>query len=82
MDAEDRWYWAAGDVIGVIGAVICFISIYIAAIASVGWVLGVALGWIPAYLGAALCGVLLRFLWLPVLLIVVGGLAMIFGWIE
>lgn len=34
---EDRWYWAAGDLIGAIGAVVCFISIYIAAVASVGW---------------------------------------------
>lgn len=82
MSDEDRWYWATGDVIAGIGAVICFISIYIAAVSSVGWVVGIALGWIPAYLGAALCGLLLRFLWLPLLLVIVGGLAMIFGWVE
>jgi hypothetical protein len=62
---EDRWYWATGDVIGSIGGLIAFVWICFAAINSVGWVVGIALGWIPAGLGALACYLLVRILWLP-----------------
>ena len=67
MDAEDRWYFTAGNVIGGLGGLIAFIWICIAAVGSVGWVVGIALGWIPAALGALVCYLLLRLLWLPAL---------------
>jgi glycerol-3-phosphate acyltransferase PlsY len=37
--------------IGLITGAIVFIAVYIAAIASIGWVVGIALGWVAA--GAA-----------------------------
>ncbi len=76
---EDRWYWAAGNALGSIGGIIAFIWIYIAAVGSVGWVIGIALGWIPAILGALLCYVLLRLLWLPAMLLIAAGLLKAFG---
>ena len=48
---------------GGIGALITFVSVYIAAVASVGWVFGIALGWIPAWLAAMVAFVALRYLW-------------------
>lgn len=72
---DDGWYAITGTVIGWLGGVVTFIGIYIAAVSSVGWVVGLALGWVAAYLGAALCFFLLRFLWLPALLLIAVGIA-------
>lgn len=52
-----------GNVCGGLGGLIAFFAIYIAAVGSVGWVIGIAIGWIPAYLGALLTFFLLRYLW-------------------
>ena len=65
---------ATSAVIGGIAAVVTFVAVWIAAIGSVGWVFGIALGWIPAWIAAAIAYVFFRFLW-PLLLL--GVLAII-----
>lgn len=67
---DEGWYGATGNVIGGLGGLVAFIAIYIAAVASVGWVVGLALGWVAASLGCIVAFLLLRFLWLPALLLV------------
>ena len=59
-------------------ALVAFVGVYVAAVSSVGWVIGIALGWIPAMLAALLAGfvvyVAFRFFWMIILL---GGLVFI-----
>jgi hypothetical protein len=64
------YYWT-GIVIGSLAALVTFIVVYVAAVGSVGWVIGIALGWIPAGLAAALAGTLVRWLW-PLIAIGIG----------
>lgn len=71
---QNHWYWTTGQVIGTVGSIIAFFAIYAAAIGSVGWVIGIALGWVAASLGAAACYYLTRLLWLPALLLIALGL--------
>jgi hypothetical protein len=52
--------------IGFLVSFITFTAIWISAIASVGWVFGVVIGWIPAFIA----GTIAFFLWPFVLLIV------------
>jgi hypothetical protein len=66
-------YLVGGYFIGWLAAIITFIAVYIAAIRSVGWVIGIALGWIPAGIAAAIVGWLVGALW-PLLVI---GLAVV-----
>lgn len=66
---ELGWYLKTGRVLGGITAVIVFVAVYIAAIGSVGWVIGIALGWIPAGLAAVVSGGLVMFLWGPAALV-------------
>lgn len=40
--------------VGTLLAAITFIGVWVAAVSSAGWVVGLALGWIPAYLAAVL----------------------------
>lgn len=65
---DDRWVRLVGKVLGWIAAVITFFCVWAAAVASVGWVFGIALGWIPAYLGALIAYAAFRFLWWLMLL--------------
>lgn len=69
-DSDDAWYWNAGTIIGSLAGIVTFIAIYIAAVGSVGWVIGIALGWVPAALGSIVCYILVRLLWLPALLMI------------
>lgn len=69
-DSDDAWYWNAGNIIGTLAGIVTFIAIYIAACGEAGWVIGIALGWIPALIGSVLCYMLAKLLWLPALLIV------------
>ena len=62
-DRENNWYLAIGTISGGIAALITFIGVMIAACNEAGWVIGIALGWIPAALAAAVAFVLVRFLW-------------------
>lgn len=71
---DDHWYGFVGNIGGFLGGAVAFIAIYIAAVGSVGWVIGIALGWFPAYLGAVLCFALVRYLWLPAILLIAGAL--------
>ena len=70
---DNGWYGVTGSVMGFLGGAIAFIAIWIAAVGSVGWVIGIALGWIPAYLGAFASFFLLRYLWLPAALLIAAG---------
>jgi hypothetical protein len=56
-------YIRIGSILGVIGACIAFFGAYSAAINSTGWVIGLALGWITAWLAAAVAFVIFRHLW-------------------
>jgi hypothetical protein len=73
MSEPEGWYMWTGACIGSLAALVTFVIVYIAAIGSVGWVIGIALGWIPAGLAAAVVGGLFRWLW-PLFLI---GLALL-----
>lgn len=69
-------YHATSEIIGFLAAAAAFIGVYIGAAASAGWVIGLALGWIPAVIAAGLCYSLTKALW-PVLL--VGGIWVLSG---
>ena len=53
----------AGPLFGGLAAAITFLAVYIAAIGSIGWVFGIALGWIPAGLASVLAYAVFRYLW-------------------
>ena len=52
-----------GGLVGGLGGIVTFLVVYLAAIDSVGWVIGIALGWIPAFLAAAVVYFVGRYLW-------------------
>jgi hypothetical protein len=52
-----------GGLVGGLGGLVAFVAVYLAAIESAGWVVGIALGWIPAFLVAAIVYFLGRYLW-------------------
>jgi len=54
---------AIGTFAGIVGALLVFVTVYVASIGYSGWVVGIALGWIPAILAALVAGFLLRYLW-------------------
>jgi hypothetical protein len=58
-----------GAFLGAIGALIVYFGVWIAAADSAGWVIGIALGWIPAAIAAGIVWVLLRYGWWLLLLI-------------
>lgn len=70
--AEARWlaemrdeqiYRVISKVLGCLAAVVTLIACWIAAIAQWGWLLGIAFGWIPALIIAAIVGFLIYALW-------------------
>jgi hypothetical protein len=63
IDDDPGWFAITGFIVGGLAALIAFVAVYIAAVGSVGWVIGIALGWIPAGLAAGLAFVLGRYLW-------------------
>lgn len=67
-DGFERGMAMVGTAIGGIAMVVTFIAVYIAAVGSVGWVIGIALGWIPAGLASALAYLVFRYLWWLMLL--------------
>jgi hypothetical protein len=67
-DGFDRGMEMVGTAIGGIAMVVTFIAVYIAAVDSVGWVIGIAVGWIPAGLASALAYLVFRYLWWLMLL--------------
>jgi hypothetical protein len=73
-DDDLGWFGVTGTIVGYLAAVVTFIAVYIAAVASVGWVIGIALGWIPATLAFGVAFLVGRYLWwllaLAILLIV------------
>ena len=54
---------AIGTFAGLVGAILVFLAVYAAAIGYSGWVVGIALGWIPAILAALVAGFIFRYLW-------------------
>lgn len=69
----ERGMAMVGTAFGGIAMVVTFIAVYIAAVGSVGWVIGIALGWIPAGLASALAYLVFRYLWW-LMLLGIGGL--------
>lgn len=73
-DDDLGWFGVTGTVVAYFAAVVTFIAVYIAAVGSVGWVIGIALGWIPAGLASGVAFLVGRYLWwllaLAILLIV------------
>jgi hypothetical protein len=68
-------YYVVGSVIGAIAGIIAFIGVYVAAVGSVGWVFGIALGWIPAMLAGGIAYGFFKWLW-P--LIAIGVIAIVY----
>jgi hypothetical protein len=56
-------YEYVGCLLGAVGACIAFFGAYSAAINSTGWAVGLALGWVTAWLAASAAFVILRHLW-------------------
>jgi hypothetical protein len=56
-------YQAVGEVGGALAAFATFVGVYAAAVASVGWVIGLALGWIAAGIAGAIAYALVKYLW-------------------
>jgi hypothetical protein len=56
-------YQEIGSLLGAIGALVAFFSVYTAAISSNGWVIGITLGWLTAWFVAAVTFAALRYLW-------------------
>jgi len=63
MEEDNRWYWIGYYITGVL----IFIGTWIYAIASYGFLIGVAFGWFPA----AIVALLLSFAW-PLLALLLG----------
>ena len=59
----DGWFARIGLVASWIGWVGAFLGVYIAAIGYAGWVIGLALGWMPALLAALAASAVLRHSW-------------------
>ncbi len=86
-DLKARWERASGDeiaagiylgvgtLIGGLTGLAAFVAVYFLAIDSAGWLLGIALGWIPALIAAAVAAVLLRYLWPAVLFLFLAAIA-------
>lgn len=80
MATESDWFDNTGMVIGSLAGLITFIIVYIAAVGSVGWVFGIALGWIPAGLASGLAYLIFRYLWWLVLFGVIALMSKANGW--
>ncbi len=63
-EQENNWYAQIGSPLGGIAALIAFVGVMLAACNEAGWVIGSALGWIPAGIAAAITYVLFRWLWI------------------
>jgi hypothetical protein len=61
-------YVDVGLLAGGIAFVITFIAVYIIAIDFVAWLIGIALGWIPALLAGSIAAAVFGFLW-PLLVV-------------
>jgi hypothetical protein len=66
-----------GMVVGALAAVITFLWVYIAAVGSVGWVIGIALGWIPAGIAAFIAFWIGRYLWWLFALLLLGVVVLV-----
>lgn len=80
MATESDWFDNTGMVIGSLAGLITFIIVYIAAVGSVGWVFGIALGWIPAGLASGLAYLIFRYLWWLLLFGVIALMSKANGW--
>ena len=67
-------YLGIGTLIGALTGIATFLAVYLLAIDSVGWPVGIALGWIPAAIAAAVVTVLLRYLWPAVLFLLLAAM--------
>ena len=67
-------YLGIGNLVGALVGIAAFLAVYRLAIDSVGWAAGIALGWIPAAIAAAVIAVLLRYLWPAVLFLLVAAI--------
>ncbi len=56
-------YDAFGNILGALAAIAAFIGVYGLAIASAGWVIGIALGWVAAWLAATIAFAAAKYLW-------------------
>jgi hypothetical protein len=68
----DGFSETTGVVLGVIAGLAAFVGVFAAAVGSAGWVVGIALGWIPAGLAAALAFFTFRYLWWLALILGLG----------
>jgi hypothetical protein len=66
----DGWIAGIGLLIGVIAWLVTFLAVYVAAVDSAGWVVGIALGWIPATMAGGVAFFLFRYLWWAIALVV------------
>jgi len=64
-------YKGIGTVLGLIGACIAFLGVYVAAIELNGWLIGLALGFATAGIAAAAAFFVLRYLWPCLMLLLI-----------
>jgi hypothetical protein len=67
---DPNLYLRIGHALGSIAGLVTFFSVYVAAIDSVGWVIGIALGWIAAVLASTVANRIAKYLWGPILFLI------------
>lgn len=72
--ADDRGFWLLGRIFGGLVGLITFIGVWVATVHSWGWILGIAFGWLPSAIIAALAGLLAWAAWPLVVLVAFGAL--------
>jgi hypothetical protein len=63
VEAGKEYYEGFGTFLGALGAIAAFLGVYAAAVASVGWVIGLALGWVAAGIAASITFAVVKYLW-------------------
>jgi hypothetical protein len=65
------YYLVIGGILGALIGTVTFIGVYIYCIASYGFLFGFGLGWIPSGIVALIVSQVVRFLWGPIIFLIV-----------
>ena len=68
---KEGYYLRIGGVLGALIGFVAFFGAYIYCIATYGFIFGLGLGWIPSGLLAVIVGQGVRFLWGPIIFLIV-----------
>jgi len=68
---KEGYYLRIGGILGALIGTVTFIGAYIYCIASYGFLFGFGLGWIPSGIVALIVSQVVRFLWGPIIFLIV-----------